>query len=52
MDTAPIDHLPPEEVATLRADLHKLAEAFQAQIADILDCLTQIAGGGASQTRH
>jgi hypothetical protein len=53
MDTAPIDHLPPEEVATLRANLHKLAEAFQAQIADILDvCLTQIAGGGASQTRH
>jgi hypothetical protein len=53
MDTAPIDHLPSEEVATLRADLHKLAEAFQAQIADILDlCLRQIAGGGGSQTRH
>jgi hypothetical protein len=53
MDTAPVDHLPTAEVETLRADMHELAEAFQAQIADILDlCLTQIAGGGASQTRH
>jgi hypothetical protein len=53
MDTAPVDHLPPAEAATLRADLQELAEAFQAQIADILDlCFTQSAGGGASQTRH
>jgi hypothetical protein len=53
INTAPVDHLCPEEVAKLRADLHELAEAFRAQIANIFDlCLTEIASGGASQTWH
>ena len=53
MNTAPVDHLPPDEVAELRANLHELAEALQAQIADIGDlCWAQIKGGVASRTRH
>jgi hypothetical protein len=53
MDTAPVDHLPREEVTELRADLHELAEALQAQIANTVHlCLTQITGGVASRTAH
>jgi hypothetical protein len=53
MNTAPVDHLPPDEVAELRANLHELAEALQAQIADIADlCWAQITGGVAPRTRH
>jgi hypothetical protein len=52
-DTAPVDPLQPEEVTELRANLHELAEALQALIADIADlCWAQITGGVASQTRH
>jgi hypothetical protein len=53
MDTAPVDHRPPDEVAELRANLHELAEALQAQIAEIADlCWAQITGGFASRTWH
>jgi hypothetical protein len=52
-DTAPVDPLQPEEVTELRANLHELAEALQAQIAEIADlCWAQITGGVASRTRH
>jgi hypothetical protein len=52
-DTAPVDPLQPEDVTELRANLHELAEALQAQIADIGDlCWAQITGGVASRTRH
>ena len=53
-DTAPVDPLQPEEVTELRTNLHELAEALQAQIADIADlCWAHITGGViASRTRH
>jgi hypothetical protein len=53
MDTAPVDHLPPEEVAELRAELFQLGDSLRAQIADIVDvCWARLLGGGTSQTRH
>jgi hypothetical protein len=52
MDTAPVDHLPPEEVAALHSEMVQLAAALKAQIAGVVDlCLTRIAAG-TSQTRH
>jgi hypothetical protein len=48
-----ISDLPPEEVAMLRAELVKLAEALEAQIAGVVGIRwTQLAGGTASATRH
>jgi hypothetical protein len=45
--------LPPEEVAMLRAELVRLGEALEAEIAGIIDIRwTQFAGGTASSTRH
>jgi hypothetical protein len=53
IDTAPVDHLPPEEVAALRAELFQLAESLQAQINGIVDtCCERITGQGAFGTRH
>jgi hypothetical protein len=46
-------HLPPEEVAMLRAELVKIADALEAQIAGVVGIRwTQLAGGTASATRH
>jgi hypothetical protein len=48
-----ISDLPPEEVAMLRAELVKLAEALEAQIAGVVGIRwTQLADGTASATRH
>jgi hypothetical protein len=52
-DTAPVDHLAPEEVTEIRSEMVRLAEAMKAQIANIVDLrLTSFTGGAASQTRH
>jgi hypothetical protein len=52
-DTAPVRHLPPEEVLNLRSELVQLAEALKDQIARIVDLrLAQFTGGAASRTRH
>ena len=49
----PVGHLSPEEAAMLRAELVKLGEALQAQIAGIIDIRwTQLSGSTASATRH
>jgi hypothetical protein len=49
----PAGHLPPKEVAMLRAELVKLGDALEAQIAGIIDIRwTQLAGGTMSATRH
>jgi hypothetical protein len=46
-------HLPPEEVAMLRAELVKIADALEAQIAGVVGIpWTQLTGGTASATRH
>jgi hypothetical protein len=53
IDTAPSDHLPPEEAAALRVELVQLAATLQAQITGIIDLrLAQIMGGVASRTSH
>jgi hypothetical protein len=53
IDSAPVDHLPSEEVAELRAELFQLAESLQVQINGIVDtCCERITGQGASGTRH
>jgi hypothetical protein len=53
IDTAPSDHLPPEEAAALRVELVQLAATLQAQITGIIDLrLAQITGGVASRTSH
>jgi hypothetical protein len=47
----PAGHLPPKEVAMLRAELVKLGEALEAEIASIIDVRwTQL--GTVSATRH
>jgi hypothetical protein len=52
-DTAPVDHLPPEEAAAIRSDMLQLAEAMKAQIAGIVDLrLARFTGGVTSRTRH
>jgi hypothetical protein len=52
-DTAPVDHLAPEEVTAIRSEMVRLAEAIKAQIANIVDLrLTCFTGGAASRTRH
>jgi hypothetical protein len=51
IDIAPVDHLPPEEVATIRSEMLQLAEAMKVQIASIVD--VRLAPFGAtSLTRH
>jgi hypothetical protein len=53
LDTAPADHLRPEEVAELRAEMFQLGETLRAQIGDIVDmCWAQIVGGATSRTWH
>jgi hypothetical protein len=53
IDTAPSDHLPPEEAAALQVELVQLAESLPAQITGIIDLrLAEITGGVASRTRH
>jgi hypothetical protein len=49
----PAGHLPPKEVAMLRAELVKIADALEAQIAGVVGIRwTQLTGGTASATRH
>jgi hypothetical protein len=49
----PTEHLPPEEVAALRAELVKLGRSLEAQIVDIVDIRwTQLGGPEPSRTRH
>jgi hypothetical protein len=49
----PACHLPPEELAMLRAELVKLGEALEAEIAGIIHIRwKQLAGDRASATRH
>jgi hypothetical protein len=46
-------HLPPEEVAMLRAELVQIADALEAQIAGVVGIRwTQLTGGTASATLH
>ena len=53
VETSPLEHLTQEHAATLRAELLKLGEALEAQIAGIIDIRwTQLTGGGSSSTRH
>jgi hypothetical protein len=53
IDTAPSDHLAPEEAAALRVELAQLVETLQAQIAGSVDLrMAEIMGGVASRTRH
>jgi hypothetical protein len=53
MDTAPVSHLRPEEVAAMRAELVQLAETLHAEIDGLVDLRwAQIGGGGTSRTRH
>jgi hypothetical protein len=53
IDTAPFEHLPPEEAAALRVELVQLAATLQAQITGVIDLrLAQITGGVASRTSH
>jgi hypothetical protein len=47
----PASHFSPEEAAMLRAELVRLGEALEAQIAGIIR-LAQLAGGTTSATRH
>jgi hypothetical protein len=47
----PPGHLAPEEAAMLRAELVRLGEALEAQIAGIIR-LAQLADGATSATRH
>jgi hypothetical protein len=52
-DTAPVDHLAPEEVTEIRSEMVRLAEAMKAQIANIVDLrLTSFTGSAVSRTRH
>jgi hypothetical protein len=52
-DTAPVDHLPPEEVLNLRSELVQLAEALKDHIARIVDLrIAPFTGGATSRTRH
>jgi hypothetical protein len=53
IETAPVDHLPPDEVAELRAELFQLGATLQAHIPDVVDvCWAQIVGGATSRTWH
>jgi hypothetical protein len=48
-----ISDLPPEEVAMLRGELVKLADALESQIAGVVGIRwTQLVGGTMSATRH
>lgn len=49
----PVDHLPPGEVAALRAELVRLGEALEAQITGIIEIRwAQLGRGSASTTLH
>jgi hypothetical protein len=49
----PAGHLPPAEVAMLRAELVKLGEALEAEIANIIAIRwVQLGGPEPSRTRH
>jgi hypothetical protein len=49
----PSGHLPPEEMEMLRAELVKLGNALEAQIAGVFDIRwVQLASGTVSATRH
>jgi hypothetical protein len=49
----PAGHLPPAEVAMLRAELVKLGEALEAEIAGVIDIRwMQLGGPKPSRTRH
>jgi hypothetical protein len=47
----PGDNLPPKEVEMLRAELLRLSDSLEAQIAE-MDIRLLFAGGAASPTRH
>jgi hypothetical protein len=52
-DTASLDHLPSESADTMRADLVRLGETLQAEIAGIFKLrLAQLESGGSSRTHH
>jgi hypothetical protein len=53
MDTAALEHLPPEDAATVRDELVSLGLTLEAQLAGIIKLRwALLAGGGASLTRH
>jgi hypothetical protein len=50
---AALEHLAPEDAATVRDELVSLGRALEAEIGDIVELRwTQLAGGGAPLTRH
>jgi hypothetical protein len=52
-DTAPVDHLSPEEVLDLRSQLVQIGGGLEDQIARIVDLrLAQFTGGASSRSRH
>jgi hypothetical protein len=52
-DTASLDYLPSESVEALHADLVRLGQVLQAEIAGIIKLRwEQLESGGGSQTRH
>jgi hypothetical protein len=53
LDTAPLEHLAQEEAETLRAELVRLGEVLQLEIASIIDLRwAQLSGGRGSWTQH
>jgi phage host-nuclease inhibitor protein Gam len=52
-DTASLQHLPPEDAATVRDELLSLGRTLEAEIAAIVKLRwTLVTGGGASLIRH